>query len=201
MHVYQPTITQPRTWPRSVLRWMPTFLGFPIGGFAAEIVGPIDAVAPAVVGGAITGAILGFAQWLGMRRTGPSPVRWVVATAAGFAVGLGAGAAAVGYDTTTSALAVQGAICGAAIGATQAVVLYRRLGRIVGAWPAYLAGLWALGWTVTASAGIDVEAQYTVFGSSGALVVTAATSVLPIVLAHRSQPNLRQPNLREDGVR
>ena len=48
-----------------------------------------------------------------------------------------------------------------------------------------LAGLWALGWTVTASAGIDVDAQYTVFGSSGALVVTAATSILPIALARR----------------
>ena len=56
MHVYQPTITSSRSWPQIVLRWMPTFLGFPIGGFVAEIVGPIDAVAPAVVGGAITGA-------------------------------------------------------------------------------------------------------------------------------------------------
>ncbi len=91
MHVYQPTITHSRTWPQTVLRWMPTFLGFPIGGFAAEIVGPIDAVAPAVVGGAITGAILGFAQWLGMRRYGPPPVRWIIATAAGLAVGLGGG--------------------------------------------------------------------------------------------------------------
>ncbi len=91
MHVYQPTITHSRTWPQAVLRWMPTFLGFPIGGFAAEIVGPIDAVAPAVVGGAITGAILGFAQWLGMRRYGPPPVRWIIATAAGLAVGLGGG--------------------------------------------------------------------------------------------------------------
>jgi hypothetical protein len=54
-------------------------------------------------------------------------------------------------------------------------------------WPVFLAGLWALGWTITAAAGIDVEAQYTSFGSSGAIVVTAAMSILPIELARRQQ--------------
>jgi hypothetical protein len=165
---------------------MPTFLGFPIGGFIAEIVGPIDAIAPAVVGGAITGAVVGFAQWLGMRRVGPPALRWIAASAVGLAVGLGVGARAVNYDTSTSALAVQGAICGVAIGAAQAVVLHRLLGRIVWAWPPVVAALWALGWIVTASSGIDVESQYTVFGSSGALVVTAGTSVLAIALANAS---------------
>ncbi|HWM21572.1 MAG TPA: hypothetical protein VNO51_17905 [Ilumatobacteraceae bacterium] len=192
MHTYQPTTTLLRTWPQIGLRWMPTFLGFPIGGYIANlIVGRIDAVAPAVLGGAITGAILGLAQWLGMRRTGPPPTRWVVASAAGLAVGLAAGAAAVGYDTDTGALAVQGAVCGAAIGIGQAAVLHRHLGRVAWVWPALLAGLWALGWTTTASAGIDVESQYTVFGSSGALVVTAATSVLAIALASRPERGAR----------
>ena len=122
-----------------------------------------------------------------MRRTGPSPLRWIAATAIGLAVGLGVGAAAVGYDTNTGALAVQGAICGAVLGVAQAVVLHRLLGRIAWAWPAVLAALWALGWIVTASIGVDVESQYTVFGSSGALVVTAGTSVLAIALANRAQ--------------
>jgi hypothetical protein len=126
-----------------------------------------------------------------MRRNGPSPIAWIVATAAGFAVGLGLGAAAAGYHTDTGALAAQGAICGATVGAAQAAVLYRQLGRIVAAWPIYLAGLWALGWTITASAGIDVEAQYTSFGSSGAIVVTAAMSVLPIALDRRQHRPLR----------
>ena len=179
------TVTQSRSWAKIALRWMPTFLGFPAGGFVAEVVGRVDSPGPAIAGGAITGAILGFAQWLGMRRTGPSPVAWIIATAVGFAVGLGLGAAAAGYDTNIGALATQGAICGAVIGAAQAAVLYRQLGRIVLAWPVVLAGLWALGWTITASAGIDVEAQYTSFGSSGAIVVTAAMSILPIELARR----------------
>jgi hypothetical protein len=179
------TVTQSRSWAKIALLWMPTFLGFPAGGLLAEVVGHVDSPAPAVAGGAITGAILGFAQWLGMRRTGPSPLAWVIATAVGFAAGLGLGAAAAGYHTNTGALATQGAICGAVIGATQAAVLYRRLGRIVLAWPVVLAGLWALGWTITAAAGIDVEAQYTSFGSSGAIVVTGAMSILPIALDRR----------------
>jgi hypothetical protein len=191
--MYAPTsntsvVIPSRAWPKIALRWMPTFLGYPAGGLVAEIVGPVDSLGPAIAGGAITGAILGLAQWLGIRRTGPSPAAWIIATASGLAVGLGLGAAAAGYETSTGALATQGAICGAVIGVAQATVLYRLLGRIVCVWPVLLSGLWALGWTITASAGIDVEAQYTVFGSSGAIVVTAATSVLPIALARRSQP-------------
>ena len=31
------------TWQRSALRWFPTFVGFPLGGFAAELIaGPVD---------------------------------------------------------------------------------------------------------------------------------------------------------------
>jgi len=183
----KPTITQSRRGAKIALLWMPTFLGFPAGGLVAEVVGQVDSPGPAIAGGAITGAILGFAQWLGMRRTGPSPVAWIIATAVGFAAGLGLGAAAAGYHTNTGALATQGAICGAVIGATQAAVLYRQLGRIVLGWPVFLSGLWALGWTITASAGIDVEAQYTTFGASGAIVVTAAMAVLPIALDRRQQ--------------
>jgi hypothetical protein len=179
------TITQPRSWSKIAWRWMPTFLGFPAGGLVAEVVGRVDSPGPAVAGGAITGAILGLAQWLGMRRTGPPALAWIIATAAGFAAGLGLGAAAAGYDTNVGALATQGAICGTVIGGAQAVVLFGRLGRVVCAWPVVLGGLWALGWTVTSSAGIDVEAQYTSFGASGAILVTAAMSVLPLELARR----------------
>jgi hypothetical protein len=170
-------------WPKIALRWMPTFVGFPLGGELAKvIVGHVDDPAAALAGGAITGAVLGLVQWFGFRHTGPSAARWIVATTAGFAGGLAAGAAAVDYRTDIGSLATQGAICGAIVGVAQAAVLFGRLGRLALAWPPALAGLWALGWTITTAAGIDVEAQYTVFGSSGALVVTAATSVLAIAL-------------------
>jgi len=176
------------SWQRTVLRWMPTFLGFPAGGLAAKlIVGPIDSVGAALAGGAISGAALGIAQWLGIRRLGLAPESWIAATATGMAFGLAAGASAVDFGTTTAALAAQGAICGAIVGTAQATILIRRLGWLAWAWPVALSGLWALGWTITASAGIDVGAKYTVFGSSGALIVTALTSVVPIELARRQQ--------------
>jgi peptidoglycan/LPS O-acetylase OafA/YrhL len=186
------TLPNRSTLSKTVLLWLPTFVGFPLGGLAAKlIVGSIDGIAPATAGGAITGIVLGVAQWLGMRRTGPSRARWIGATAVGVAVGVAAGAAAVGYHTNTGALATQGVICGAVLGVAQATVLYRTLGHIVWAWPATLAGLWALGWTITASAGIDVETHYTVFGASGALVVTAATAILPTLLEHRQRRSTR----------
>jgi len=43
-----------------------------------------------------------------------------------------------------------------------------------------------LGWVVTTAIGVDVESQYTVFGSSGALVVTIVTAALPVLLTPRA---------------
>ena len=168
----------------SALRWVPTFLGFPLGGVLAELVaGPVDGLGAALAGGAITGAVLGAVQAWGMGVSGPPARHWIAATAAGLTAGLAVGSAAVGYGTASGDLVVQGALCGLAVGAAQALVLR---GRAAVVWAPALSALWALGWAVTAAIGVDVERQYTVFGSSGALVVTAATVVLPLALAARS---------------
>ena len=175
------------TWKRIVLRWLPTFFAFPIGGFIAEHVsGPVDGLLAALVGGAISGIVLGAAQSWAMESSGPRTRSWIVATTVGFVVGLGIGSAAVDYATGIGDLVMQGAICGFAVGAAQAVVLRPRIGGLALAWAPVLGALWALGWAITTAAGIDVESQYTVFGSSGALVVTAATVLLPLVLAKRA---------------
>jgi hypothetical protein len=97
-------------------------------------------------------------------------------------VGLTVGAAVVDYATDLTALVVQGAICGFAVGAAQAGTLRPRLGRPALAWPVALAPIWAIGWAVTTVAGIQVEAQFTVFGSFGAIAVTAGTLFLPLLL-------------------
>ncbi|GIF46392.1 hypothetical protein DFJ67_4951 [Asanoa ferruginea] len=166
-----------------VLRWLVSFLGFPLGGFLADLLfGPVDGPLPAVLGGLITGAVLGAAQAWALGRNRPSPVAWIVATALGLAVGLSIGAAAVGYESTLTALAIQGVISGAAVGAAQAVLLWPRLGRLALLWPVALAASWALGWMITTSIGVLVNEQFTVFGSSGAIVVTALTAVLPLAL-------------------
>jgi len=172
------------TWKASALRWLPTFLGFPLGGFAAELIaGPVDGLGPAVLAGAITGAAIGAVQAWGMAPNGPPARQWIAATTAGLGVGLALGSAAVGYGTGLGDLVVQGAICGLAIGAAQALTLR---GRAALLWAPALSALWALGWAVTTSIGVDVDTQWAVFGSSGALVVTAATAVLPVLLGRRT---------------
>ena len=168
---------------RTVGRWMVTFLGFPAGGLAAELlVGPVDSLAPALLGGAVTGAVLGTVQAWGLGRQRPVPELWVVATSVGLMVGLGAGASAVDFRTTLGALTVQGAICGLAVGLAQSLVLRPRLGRRALAWPPALAAIWAAGWAVTTAIGVQVDEQFTVFGSSGAVTVTALTVGLPLAL-------------------
>ena len=162
--------------------------GFPIGGFAGTLIaGPVDDLTAALVGGLITGIILGAAQSWAMGRVGPPALQWVTATAIGLMLGLGIGSAVVGYHTDLGSLMVQGAISGLAVGTAQAFVLRHRLRRLlVLLWAPVLAALWALGWFITTSAGIAVEEQIIVFGASGALVVTGLTTVLPLALHRQS---------------
>ena len=81
---------------------------------------------------------------------------------------------------------MQGVISGLAVGIAQALVLRHRLGRLALVWPAALPIVWALGWVVTTSIGIAVDQQFIVFGASGALVVTALTAVLPLILTRNA---------------
>jgi hypothetical protein len=129
--------------------------------------------------------VLGAIQSWGFGRNGPAARSWILATAIGLMVGLTVGATAVGFETNLGALVVQGAVCGLAVGATQAAVLRIRLGRLVVAWPIALAALWAAGWAITTSIGVRVDEQFTVFGSAGAVFVTALTAVVPFALNRR----------------
>lgn len=186
---------------RAAARWMVTFVGFPLGGFAAMLlVGPVDSPWAAVVGGLITGLAIGVAQFLGMGRGDRPPVGpWIAATTIGMMVGLAVGATAVDYATSLQALVIRGAICGLAVGAGQAFMLRPRLGRLALAWPPALAVIWAIGWAVTTSAGILVDQQFTVFGSFGAIVVTALTAVLPVII-NRSSINCSSINREEPSA-
>ncbi len=181
----RPAVEAPST-GRQIARWAVSFVGFPLGGLAAmTLVGPVDGAASAVVGGLLTGAVLGTVQGWALRAKSRSLAAWSAATAVGLGVGLAVGAAAVSYGTGLGDLVVQGAVSGAAVGIAQAVLLRRRLGALALAWPAYLAVVWALGWAITTSIGVEVDERFTVFGSSGAVVVAILTSVLPLVLARR----------------
>lgn len=156
---------------RNLAWWCLTFLGFPVGGLVAEaIVGPIDQVWVAVAAGAIAGAALGTAQWLVLRAIGIDG-RWIALTSVGLAVGLGLGVAVFDYGTSIGDLAVLGAVSGLCVGTSQWLVLRAHVGAGL-SWIPGLALLWALGWTITTSIGVDVESKWAVFGASGAITVT-----------------------------
>ena len=194
MHTLETTRRAPArpSWRRVAARWIVTFAGFPAGGFTAMLlVGPVDSVITALAGGLITGTILGAAQAWGLGRSGPG------------ADPLGRRDRRrpdgrprhrrhpVGFGTSLAALVVQGAICGLAVGTAQALALARRLGRIALAWPAGPGGHLGprLGGHLRRGHRRSNE-QFTVFGSSGAVAVTALTVILPGP-AH-SRPNAKK---------
>jgi len=177
---------QRRAVVRTVGRWMVSFAGYPLGGYAAYLlIGAVDGPGPALAGGLLTGAILGAVQAWALGNGAPRPLAWILATALGLMAGVAAGAALVDYRTDLGSLVIQGAVGGAMVGIAQAAVLVPRLGALALVWPLYLSGVFAVGWAVTTSAGIDVDQQFTIFGSSGALVATLLTVVLPLVLGIR----------------
>lgn len=166
------------------LRWLPTFVGFIVGGaIATAVTGPVTNVIAAVGGGAIAGAVIGAGQWLALRSRLPDAIWWIPATAIGQAVGLAAGATLVGYRTGLQDLAIQGAITGLGVGLLQALVLRQHVATWFW-WAFATPPLWALGWVVTTAAGVGVGQQFTNFGATGAIVVTVLSGLLLVQLLH-----------------
>ena len=160
------------------LLWTVGFVSFPIAGIAAEAAtGRVNDAVSALVGGLIAGAVIGTGQWLVARRLLGVPRAWIPATAAAMGIGLLAGAWVVGYGTSVGELALMGAITGLPLGAVQGFLLRDRVARSW-VWAAAIPLLWALGWTVTAAAGIDVDRQYAVFGAFGAITFMALSGVV-----------------------
>jgi hypothetical protein len=155
---------------------MLTALAFPPAGYLAHVVaGRVDSVPAAVLNGVIAGAGIGAAQWALLRHRGIS-LTWIPATSVGLGAGLAVGAGLVSYRTDVTSLALMGAVCGLAVGITQGAALgnaRRALG-----WIAVNAALWALGWTVTTAAGIDVSQQWAVFGLFGCLTLAFLQSTV-----------------------
>ena len=155
-----------------------SLLGFPLGGYLGHLVaGPVDGVIPALIGGALTGAGIGLAQWFLLRRILAMGIEWIVATSIGLTVGLPIGAITVDYETSMSQLAIMGAISGATVGIAQGVLLRDKFS-LWHVWMVTMPVLWALGWIVTETAGINVEKQFTVFGASGTVVFAILSGLL-----------------------
>ena len=173
------------------LRWawpLAIVVGIPIGGYAANvIVGKVDSIGAALVGGLIAGAIIGAAQSLALRSF--IGWAWIAATSVGMAAGLAAGAALVDYGISRGDLALMGAVTGLAVGGLQAVLLARR-GSGALWWVALNPPAWALAWVVTTFVITrNVKEHFAVFGASGALVFALLTW---LVLTFLFRPNGRE---------
>lgn len=158
--------------------WTAGFLSFPLAGIAGgALAGPVDDLAAALIGGAVTGLVVGTGQSLAGRGAVPAR-RWIPATTIGMALGLALGASAVGYGTSLAALALMGLLTGVPLGVAQALAFPRP--RWI--WALTTPPLWALGWTVTTLAGVDVATQYTIFGATGAVTVSALSGLVLLAL-------------------
>ena len=71
-----------------------------------------------------------------------------------------------------------GLLTGVPLGVAQAVAFPRP--RWI--WALTTPLLWALGWTITTLVGVDVETQYTIFGSTGAITVSALSGLVLFAL-------------------
>ena len=167
------------------LLWLPTFLGFPLGGLAASlIIGPIQTPLEALTGGALAGAFVGLAQWLALRPLlGVRPV-WVAATGVGLAFGLALGVGLFGTGTDVPELLARGFVTGLGVGAAQAFILRKHLS--VSLWTLTVGLLWALAWPITGLViAQNIGNNYAVFGASGALFFTALSGLALTFSARR----------------
>lgn len=160
----------------SFLRWAPTILGFPLGGWLAmQLVGSVTNPVTAALAGAVAGAVLGAAQWIALGRR--ADWLWLAASILGMAAGAAFAAVVTGAATTTPALIVTGLVTGAVVGASQGTSL-RRGWRISAVWAATVGLAWAAGWAITANVIVDIESGFATFGLSGALLVTIITGLV-----------------------
>jgi hypothetical protein len=168
-----PRASRLRRW----LVWTAGFLAFPLAGLAGTgVAGRVDDPWAALLGGAVTGLVIGAGQAL--VSLGRLDIRrWVPATGLGMGLGLLLGAVVVDYGTSLADLALMGALTGLVLGPAQAVVLPRDARRRW-LWAAAIPPLWALGWTATTLGGIAVEEQFTVFGAYGAVTFSALSGLL-----------------------
>ena len=152
--------------------WITVAFAFPVAGYVGGAVsGPVDGLGAALVGGAITGAGIGAVQWWAAKGALGHPGAWIGASTAGYALGLAAGAALVGYDTDLGSLVIMGLVSGAVLGAVEAFTLARQGDRrLAAAWGTAMPVLFALGWVPTTAIGASVDDRFTVFGAAGALL-------------------------------
>lgn len=180
--------------------WMLTFLSFPLGGIVAlSVVGPVDGLVPAALGGGLAGVLVGAAQWLALRGFLGITADWVLATVAGLSLGDTVGVLLTGAGTELLDLISAGAVTGAAVGLAQWPLLRGRV-QYAGLWVPVVAASWAGAWAITYFVGVNVAFGYAVFDAVGALAFTAVTGLaLWYMLRAAVRATYRAPDGTPDG--
>ena len=181
------TLSRPRVWA-----WpLAALLGFPIGGYIANLtVGAVDSVGAAIAAGLIAGAVVGTAQWLALRQF--VPWLWIAATSIGMSVGLAIGAAAVDYGIDRGELMLMGAVTGLVVGVLQALVLARQGFAGAAWWVAVNPPVWAIAWLISSYViSANIEERFTNFGASGVILYALATGLLLAWMFRRTESGAR----------
>lgn len=160
-----------------LLRWIPTFLAFPIGGLLAKLIfGSANSAAKSVGGGLIVGLVVGLIQYAALNKYGISN-SWIAATALALVIAALINSYTFSFKFDSASLAGSGLVAGLILGIAQSLSQTRDA-KFVVIWSLSTALAWSLAWFITSKVIVDPEAQYHIFGSSGAIVTTIGLGVV-----------------------
>ncbi|MEY2778914.1 MAG: hypothetical protein RL623_94, partial [Actinomycetota bacterium] len=160
-----------------MIRWVPTLLAFPLGGAIAKIAfGGASNLGRSVGGGLIVGIAVGLIQFIALKRYGIT-TSWITATVIAAGVAAVANSFVFSFKFDSVSLTGSGLVAGLIVGIAQALSQSRDL-RFVLVWSISTAIAWSLAWFITSKVIVDPEAQYQIFGSSGALIATVGLGVV-----------------------
>lgn len=175
-----------------LLRWIPTFLAFPIGGLLAKLIlGSANSVMKSVGGGLVVGIVVGLFQFYALKKYGVS-TSWVIATAIAVTVAALINSYAFSFKFDTTSLVGSGLVAGLLVGLGQALSQTKEA-KFILLWTVCTTIAWSIAWFITSKVIVDPEAQYHVYGSSGALLTTIGLGIclkflLPLTSFFQSSP-------------
>lgn len=104
-----------------LLRWIPTFLAFPIGGLLAKLIfGSANSAAKSVGGGLIVGLVVGLIQYAALNKYGISN-SWIAATALALVIAALINSYTFSFKFDSASLAGSGLVAGLILGIAQSL--------------------------------------------------------------------------------
>jgi hypothetical protein len=153
------------------IRWVPTLLAFPLGGAVAKFIfGGSSNIGKSVGGSLIVGLTVGFIQYIALKKFGIT-TSWIAATVFAFVIAAVINSLLFSFKFDSLSLSSSGLVAGFLVGIAQSLSQTREI-KFAIVWSVCTAFAWSLAWFITSKVIVDPEAQYQIFGSSGALVAT-----------------------------